>query len=102
MQFREFMPWITAYGIHYSLGVDGISMPLIVLTTFTTLLVVLAAWNTIHIRVAQYMASFLIMQGMIIGSFAALDSILFYVFWEGVLIPMYISIGVWGDRKSVV
>lgn len=96
MQFREFMPWITAYGINYSLGVDGISMPLIVLTTFTTLLVVLSAWNTIHIRVAQYMAAFLIMQGMIIGSFAALDSILFYIFWEGMLIPMYISIGIWG------
>lgn len=99
MQFQEFSPWIKAYGIHYALGVDGISMPLIVLTVFTTLLVVLSAWKTIHVRVAQYMAAFLVMQGMIVGAFASLDSILFYVFWEGMLIPMYLSIGIWGGSN---
>lgn len=99
MQFTEFVPWIKAYGIYYSLGVDGISMPLLVLTSFTSLLVVLAAWKTITVRVAQYMAVFLLMQGMIIGAFAALDSILFYIFWEGMLIPMYLSIGMWGGKR---
>lgn len=99
MQFKEFIPWVKAYGINYSLGVDGISLPLMVLTSFTTLLVVLAAWNTIKVHVAQYMAAFLMMQGMIMGAFAALDSILFYVFWEGMLIPMYLSIGIWGGKN---
>jgi len=98
MQFQEFAPWIKAYGIYYSLGVDGISMPMIVLTCFTTLLVVLAAWKTINLHVGEYMATFLLMQGMIIGAFASLDSILFYVFWEGMLIPMYLSIGIWGGQ----
>ncbi len=98
MQFQEFAPWIKAYGIYYSLGVDGISMPMIVLTCFTTLLVVLAAWKTINLHVGEYMAAFLLMQGMIIGAFASLDSILFYVFWEGMLIPMYLSIGIWGGQ----
>lgn len=99
MQFTEFVPWIRAYGINYSLGVDGIALPLIMLTNFTTLLVVLAAWHSIKTRVAQYMAAFLIMQGMMVGVFAALDSILFYVFWEGMLIPMYLSIGIWGSSN---
>jgi NADH-quinone oxidoreductase subunit M len=98
MQFQEFAPWIKAYGIYYSLGVDGISMPMIVLTCFTTLLVVLAAWKTIKFHVGEYMATFLLMQGMIIGAFASLDSILFYIFWEGMLIPMYLSIGIWGGQ----
>lgn len=97
MQFKEFVPWIKAYNINYSLGVDGISLPLILLSNFTTLLVILAAWHSIQLRVAQYMAAFLIMQGMMVGVFAALDSILFYVFWEGMLIPMYLSIGIWGS-----
>lgn len=99
MQFQEHFPWIPAYGIHYDLGVDGISAPLIILTVFTTLLVVIAAWQTIHKKVAQYMASFLIMQGMVIGVFAATDAILFYVFWEAMLIPMYLSIGIWGSAN---
>lgn len=99
MQFQEFIPWIKAYGVAYSLGVDGISMPMIVLTSFTTLLVVLAAWKTIHLHVGEYMATFLLMQGMIIGAFASLDSILFYIFWEGMLIPMYLSIGIWGGNN---
>jgi len=101
MQFQENLHWIPAYGIHYFLGVDGISMPLILLTVFTTLLVILASWQTIHKKVAQYLANFLIMQGMVIGVFASLDSLLFYIFWEGMLIPMYLSIGIWGsDNRS--
>lgn len=101
MQFQENMNWIPSYGIHYALGVDGISMPLILLTVFTTLLVILASWETVHKKVAQYLANFLIMQGMVIGVFASLDSLLFYIFWEGMLIPMYLSIGIWGsDNRS--
>jgi NADH-quinone oxidoreductase subunit M len=96
MQFREFHPWITEYGINYALGVDGISMPMVILTTFTSLIVVLAAWRSIKVKVAQYLAAFLLLQGMMVGVFSSIDSILFYVFWEGMLIPMYICIGVWG------
>ena len=99
MQFQENVPWITAYNVNYALGVDGISLPLIFLTVFTTLLVILAAWRSIQLRVAQYMAAFLIMQAMMVGTFAATDSILFYVFWEAMLIPMYLSIGVWGSAN---
>lgn len=99
MQFTEHWAWIPSYHIHYDLGVDGISMPLIILTTFTTLIVVLASWRMVKIQVAQYLATFLIMQGMVIGIFCALDSILFYVFWEAVLIPMYLSIGIWGSAN---
>ncbi|CAM4408706.1 MAG: NADH-quinone oxidoreductase subunit M [Legionellaceae bacterium] len=99
MQFQVNSPWISAYGINYSLGIDGISLALIILTSFTTLIVVLAGWQTIQFRVAQYMASFLIMQGMMIGVFSATDSILFYVFWEGMLIPMYLNIGIWGSEN---
>ncbi len=99
MQYQENVSWIPAYGIHYALGVDGISMPLILLTVFTTVLVILSSWRTVHKKVAQYLAAFLIMQGMVIGVFAALDSLLFYIFWEGMLIPMYLSIGIWGSEN---
>ena len=99
MQFREVVEWIPAYHINYALGVDGISLTLIVLTVFTTFVVVLSSWRVIRVRVAQFMAAFLIMQGLMIGVFAALDSILFYVFWEGMLIPMYLSIGIWGSEN---
>lgn len=99
MQFQENIPWISVYNINYALGVDGISLPLICLTIFTTLLVILAAWRSVNLRVAQYMAAFLLMQGMMVGTFAATDSILFYVFWEAILIPMYLSIGVWGSTN---
>lgn len=99
MQFQQQVSWITAYNINYSLGVDGVSLLLILLTNFTTLLVILAAWHSIQLRVAQYMAAFLIMQGMMVGTFAAMDSILFYIFWEGMLIPMYLSIGIWGSSN---
>lgn len=101
MQFTEFHHWIPSLKINYSLGVDGISMPLIVLTAFTTLLVILASWTTVNKKVAQYLAAFLIMQGTVIGVFASLDSMLFYFFWEAMLIPMYLSIGIWGaERRS--
>jgi len=99
MQFQENHLWIRAYQIHYALGVDGISLAMIILTNFTGLLVVLAGSHAIKVRVAQYMAAFLIMQGMMIGVFAATDAILFYVFWEGMLIPMYLSIGMWGSAN---
>lgn len=99
MQFVEYHDWIPAYGIHYALGVDGLSVPLIVLTCLTTLVVVLAACTSIHKKVGQYMATFLIMQGLVVGVFAATDAILFYVFWEAMLIPMYLSIGIWGSAN---
>jgi NADH-quinone oxidoreductase subunit M len=101
MQFVEETPWIETFSIYYSLGVDGISMPLILLTTFTTVLVVLAGWEVIKTRVAQYMAAFLIMEGLMIGVFSALDAVLFYVFWEGMLIPMFLIIGIWGGPRRV-
>lgn len=99
MQFQEHLSWISAYGINYALGIDGISLPMILLTCFTTLLVILSSWHAIQMRVSQYMAAFLVMQGTMIGVFAALDSILFYIFWEAMLIPMYLSIGVWGSAN---
>jgi NADH-quinone oxidoreductase subunit M len=101
MQFVELAPWIETFNIHYHLGVDGISMLFILLTTFTTLLVVIAGWNVIQKKVAQYMAAFLIMSGLMNGVFSALDAVLFYVFWEAMLIPMFIAIGVWGGPNRV-
>jgi NADH-quinone oxidoreductase subunit M len=102
MQFEEGpYVWIEAFKIMYHLGVDGISMPLIILTTFTTVLVVIAGWEVIQKRVAQYMAAFLILEGMMVGVFAALDSILFYIFFEAMLIPMFLVIGVWGGPRRV-
>ena len=101
MQFVEYAPWITSFNINYHLGVDGISMPLILLTTFSTVLVVIAGWEVIQYKVAQYMAAFLIMEGLMIGVFSALDAILFYVFWEGMLIPMFLIIGIWGGPRRV-
>ncbi|MGE5151268.1 MAG: NADH-quinone oxidoreductase subunit M, partial [Rhodospirillaceae bacterium] len=93
--------WITRFNIHYYLGVDGISVLFILLTAFFTPIVVAAGWQVIEKRVAQYMAAFLIMSGIMIGVFAALDSILFYVFWEAMLIPMFLIIGVWGGKRRV-
>lgn len=101
MQFVEFAPWIAPFDINYHLGIDGISMPLILLTTFTTVLVVIAGWEVIEYRVSQYMAAFLIMEGLMVGVFAALDALLFYVFFEGMLIPMFLVIGVWGGERRV-
>ncbi len=99
LQFQEHHPWVTAYQMHYSLGIDGISLAMVVLTNFTGLLVIFGGCEAIKLRVAQYMAAFLVMQGMMIGVFAATDAILFYVFWEGMLIPMYLSIGMWGSAN---
>lgn len=101
MQFVERFIWIEAFNIYYHFGVDGISMPLIVLTAFITPLVVIAGWKVIKVRAAQYMAAFLIMEGLMIGVFSALDSILFYIFWEAMLIPMFLIIGVWGGPNRI-
>ena len=101
MQFQELLPWIGAFNANYHLGVDGISMPLIILTTFTTVLVVLAGWQVIQEKTAQYMAAFLIMEGLMNGVFAALDAVLFYVFWEAMLVPMFLIIGIWGGPRRV-
>jgi NADH-quinone oxidoreductase subunit M len=101
MQFVERVPWIPAFNAWYHLGVDGIAMPLIVLTTFITILVVIAGWEVISYKPSQYMAAFLIMEGVMVGVFSALDAVLFYVFWEAMLIPMFIIIGVWGGPNRV-
>jgi len=100
-QFQEGYSWIPTFNIHYHLGADGIAVPLILLTSFTTVLVVIAGWEVIEKRVAQYMASFLIMSGLMIGVFSALDAILYYVFWEAMLIPMFLVIGIWGGPNRV-
>ncbi len=101
MQFVELRPWIESFRVNYHLGVDGISVLFILLTAFTTVIVVLAGWRVIERKVAQYFASFLIMSGLMIGVFASLDAVLFYVFWEAMLIPMFIVIGVWGGPRRV-
>jgi NADH-quinone oxidoreductase subunit M len=100
-QFQEGYNWIPSFNIHYHLGVDGIAVPLILLTSFITMIVVLAGWEVIQKRIAQYMAAFLIMSGLMIGVFSALDGILFYVFWESMLIPMFLVIGIWGGPNRV-
>ena len=101
MQYVEDFAWMPALGIHYRLGVDGLSLLLIVLSIFTNLVVVLATWNSITTRVAQYQAAFLIMQGLLVGVFSSLDAIVFYIFWEATLIPMYLIIGIWGSDNRV-
>ncbi|HXA99601.1 MAG TPA: NADH-quinone oxidoreductase subunit M [Steroidobacteraceae bacterium] len=101
MQFVERSPWISTIHSEFYIGVDGISMPLILLTTFTTVLIVIASWENVQKRVSQYMAAFLILEGLMIGVFAALDGVLFYVFWEAMLLPMFIIIGVWGGPRRV-
>ncbi|WP_437559307.1 NADH-quinone oxidoreductase subunit M [Acidithiobacillus sulfuriphilus] len=101
MQFNEYAAWIPSLNIHYHLGVDGISLWFILLTSFLTILVVISSWTNIQQRVAQYMGAFLIMEGLMIGVFCALDAILFYVFWEAMLIPMFLIIGIWGGPNRV-
>ena len=101
MQFVERHEWIPAFNIEYYLGIDGISMPLILLTSFTTVIVVISAWEVIQYRASQYMAAFLIMEGFMIGTFSALDSILFYIFFEAMLIPMFLVIGIWGGANRI-
>jgi NADH-quinone oxidoreductase subunit M len=101
MQFVENIPWVDRYDLNYLLGVDGISVWFVVLTAFITVIVVLAGWEVIQDRVSQYMAAFLILSGLMIGVFSALDGLLFYVFFEATLIPMYIIIGVWGGKNRI-
>ena len=101
MQFVELVPWIARFNVSYHLGVDGISMPLILLNSLMTVLVVVAHWEVITEKVAQYLAAFLIMSGFLNGMFAALDAITFYVFFESMLIPMFLIIGVWGGPNRV-
>jgi NADH-quinone oxidoreductase subunit M len=101
MQFVERAPWISLFSIEYYLGVDGISMPLIILTTFITIFVIIAGWEVIQYKPSHYMAAFLIMEGVMVGVFCALDAVLFYVFWEAMLIPMFLIIGVWGGPNRV-
>ena len=101
MQFVELASWIPRFNVNYHLGVDGISMPLVLLNSLMTLLVVVAHWEVITDKVGQYLGAFLIQSGLINGVFAALDAILFYVFFEAMLIPMFLIIGVWGGPNRV-
>lgn len=101
MQYVEDLIWMPALGINYSLGIDGLALLLIVLSIFTNLIVILATWDSIKKRVGQYMAAFLIMQGLLVGVFSATDAIVFYIFWEATLIPMYLIIGIWGSDNRV-
>ena len=101
MQFVEKFAWLPSFDLNYHLGIDGLSLILIVLSVFTNLIVMLATWESIKTRVAQYIAAFLIMQGLLVGVFAAMDVILFYIYWEATLIPMYLIIGIWGSDNRV-
>ncbi len=103
MQFNEFANWISfgELNINYALGIDGFALPLIVLTSFISVIVIIAGWVVIENRQSQYMAAFLIMTGLMNGVFAALDAMLFYVFWEGMLVPMFLIIGIWGGPNRV-
>ncbi len=101
MQFQEYSPWVPRFNIAYHLGVDGISMLFVILNAFITVIVVAAGWQVIQDKVAQYMAAFLIMSGLMNGIFSALDGVLFYVFFEASLIPLYLIIGIWGGANRV-
>jgi NADH-quinone oxidoreductase subunit M len=101
MQFVERISWIPRFNVYYFLGVDGISMLFLLLNSFVTILVVVAGWTVVTQRVGQYMAAFLIMSGLLNGVFSALDGLLFYVFFEATLIPMFVIIGIWGGANRV-
>lgn len=101
LQFVEFHNWVVYFNAHYSLGVDGISMPFIVLNSFITVIVIIACWEVIQEKVGQYVAAFLIMSGLMNGIFASQDALLFYVFFEASLIPLYLVIGIWGGANRV-
>ncbi len=101
MQFQENMPWIERFKVNYHLGVDGISVWFVLLTAFITIVVIISAWEVITERVHQYMGAFLILSGLMVGVFCALDGLLFYVFFEATLIPMYLIIGMWGGPRRV-
>ncbi len=100
-QFEEQVEWIAGSGISYHLGVDGISMPFILLSTFLTPLSILASWHSIKNRVREFMIAFLVLETMMVGMFASLDMMMFYLFFEGVLIPMFLIIGIWGGPRRV-
>ena len=101
MRFVENVPWVPSFDIRWHLGVDGISIALIALTTLTTVLVLIGAWTSVERRAHQYFAAFLILEGLMVGVFAAMDAVLFYVFFEAMLIPMFVIIGVWGGPRRV-
>jgi len=100
-QFMEQADWIPAFGIHYKMGVDGISMLFVLLSTLLTPICILSAWEAIKVRVKEYMIAFLVLETLMVGTFCALDFVLFYMFFEGVLIPMFLIIGVWGGERRV-
>ncbi len=100
-QFMEESAWLPAYGITYRMGVDGISLPFVLLTTFLTPLCILASWESVQKMVKEYMIAFLALESFVIGVFCALDFILFYILWEAMLIPMFLLIGVWGGPNRV-
>ena len=101
MQFAENLPWIDRFNVNYHLGVDGISLWFVLLTSFITVVVIIAGWEVITERVNQYMGAFLVLSGLMVGVFCALDGMLFYVFFEATLIPMYLIIGVWGGPNKI-
>lgn len=101
MQFSTDLIWIKMLNVRYHIGIDGLSLSLVVLSILTNIVVILATWNSIHQKVSQYLAAFLILQGLLVGVFSAMDSILFYIFWEATLIPMYLIIGIWGSDNRI-
>ncbi len=101
LQLQEIVPWVKSFKIVYALGVDGIALPLVILSALCTVIVVLAGWRVIETRVAQYYSAFLILQGLMTGAFLATDAMLFYIFWEALLIPMFLIIGIWGGPRRV-
>jgi NADH-quinone oxidoreductase subunit M len=101
MQFELDKDWISMLNIRYHLGIDGLSLSLIVLSIFTNIVIIFATWNSIHTKVNQYLAAFLFLQGLLVGVFSAMDAILFYIFWEATLIPMYLIIGIWGSDRRI-
>ena len=101
MQFETDLNWIEMLNIRYHLGIDGLSLTLIMLSILTNIVVILATWTSIHQKISQYLASFLILQGLLVGVFASMDGILFYIFWEATLIPMYLIIGIWGSDRRI-
>ena len=101
MQFVENVPWIERFNVKYHLGVDGISLWFVLLTAFINVVVIIASWESITRRVNQYMGAFMILSGLMIGVFCTLDGLLFYVFFEATLIPMYLIIGIWGGPNKI-
>ncbi len=99
-QFEERAEWLPTFGITYHMGVDGVSVLFVLLSTFLTPLCILASWEAIEVRVKEYMIAFMVLETMMVGMFCALDMVLFYIFFEGVLIPMFLIIGVWAGRGA--